>query len=290
MNRLIIILLIILLIAAIVAVVIKLNKQKNLGERDTYHEDHVSAPTAESGASNGTSEESTIPSAEKSNTNSAEATPDNEVPGTIAEQESRVAADDEQAAPVKESVKAERKNTESVSAEVSTTKTAENEAITDIAAETAVIGGTSAETAAIEGTSAETVVVEDTSAETVAEESTILKRYIDREKQTMVREAIEARLENKQPLHTPNQITAFMKDFKLAYVGYLEALHAANPELTSSDELVLALMASGLSIPQICMLLESKPRTIWSRRLRIKNHIGLTNQDDLDEWVKANFD
>jgi len=105
------------------------------------------------------------------------------------------------------------------------------------------------------------------------------------EKQANLRKLIQSRAEMEQPFKTPNQIASFMKEFNEAYPGYMQSLKETHPDLTNSDELVLAFMINDLSIQQICTLLESKPRTIWSRRLRIKNHLGLTTNDDLDEWV-----
>lgn len=105
-------------------------------------------------------------------------------------------------------------------------------------------------------------------------------------KRHLLYQLINERAELEQPFKNQNQIKSFLKEFNEAYPGYLSSLRHQYKELTGSDELVLALMVNELSIQQICCLLESKPRTIWSRRLRIKNHLGLTNDDNIDEWVQ----
>lgn len=105
-------------------------------------------------------------------------------------------------------------------------------------------------------------------------------------KRHLLYQLINERAELEQPFKNQNQIKSFLKEFNEAYPGYLSSLRHQYKELTGSDELVLALMVNELSIQQICCLLESKPRTIWSRRLRIKNHLGLTNEDNIDEWVQ----
>lgn len=104
--------------------------------------------------------------------------------------------------------------------------------------------------------------------------------------QAMLKKLLNERVQMEQPFKTPNQIKAFMKSFNEAYPDYMSDIKQNHPEVTDADALVIAFMINELNIQQICVLLNSKPRTVWSRRLRIKTHLGLTQNDDLDQWVK----
>lgn len=107
--------------------------------------------------------------------------------------------------------------------------------------------------------------------------------------QAMLKKLLNERVQMEQPFKTPNQIKAFMKSFDEAYPGYMNGIKQNHPEVTDADALVIAFMINELNIQQICVLLNSKPRTVWSRRLRMKTHLGLTQNDDLDQWVKESI-
>lgn len=77
----------------------------------------------------------------------------------------------------------------------------------------------------------------------------------------------------------------FQEEFNSLYNNLLTNLKTQYPALTSADLQMIALMVLGLSISDICLLLNQTKHTVWSRRLRIKTHLSLTKEDDLDEWV-----
>ena len=77
----------------------------------------------------------------------------------------------------------------------------------------------------------------------------------------------------------------FLMEFNAASYNLLEQLKKEHEQLTKTDLLISALILTGLSIPDICVLLNQAKRTIWSRRQRIKTHLGLTEDDNLDEWL-----
>ena len=45
-------------------------------------------------------------------------------------------------------------------------------------------------------------------------------------------------------------------------------------------------MVLKLSIQDICILLDISNRTLYNHRNRIKQHLGLAENEDLDEWIK----
>lgn len=77
----------------------------------------------------------------------------------------------------------------------------------------------------------------------------------------------------------------FRKKFNEAYGNLLSSLKEEHPQLTTSDMQVIALTLIGLDISDICLLLNLTKRTIWSRRQRIKEHVGLGNDESLEDWL-----
>ena len=60
-------------------------------------------------------------------------------------------------------------------------------------------------------------------------------------------------------------------------------------ELTSSDLIVISLMCLEIDITDCCSLLDMNINTMYVRRKRIKKHIGLSKEDDLEDWIKENI-
>lgn len=69
-------------------------------------------------------------------------------------------------------------------------------------------------------------------------------------------------------------------------ITYLKQEHI---ELTTSDLIVIVLITLGLDISDSCVLLNMSKDTMYVRRKRIKKHLGLDNEIDLDEWIKENI-
>ena len=49
---------------------------------------------------------------------------------------------------------------------------------------------------------------------------------------------------------------------------------------------VMALYMLGMDNADVCLLLGLTQRTIWSRRMRIKNRIGLAEKENIDKWLE----
>jgi len=60
-------------------------------------------------------------------------------------------------------------------------------------------------------------------------------------------------------------------------------------DLTSSDLIVISLMCLEIDITDCCSLLDMNINTMYVRRKRIKKHIGLSKEDDLECWIKENI-
>jgi hypothetical protein len=88
---------------------------------------------------------------------------------------------------------------------------------------------------------------------------------------------------------TEEQWQGFLKEFEGAYGDILTKLQNIYPRLTSTDLQVIALYILGIDNSDICLLTGATQRTIWSRRMRIKNRIGLGEKESLDKWIEREF-
>jgi len=60
-------------------------------------------------------------------------------------------------------------------------------------------------------------------------------------------------------------------------------------DLTSSDLIVISLICLDIDITDCCSLLDVELNTMYMRRKRIKKHIGLSKDDDLEDWINENI-
>ena len=77
----------------------------------------------------------------------------------------------------------------------------------------------------------------------------------------------------------------FLQEFNGCYNNLLTDLQQRCPKLTIADMQVIALTIVGVDIADICLLLGLSQRTVWSRRQRIKNRLGLTGTQDIAQLV-----
>lgn len=85
---------------------------------------------------------------------------------------------------------------------------------------------------------------------------------------------------------TSEQWQDFLQEFNGCYGNLLTDLQQSYPRLTNADMQVIALIVFGLDISDICLLLGLTQRTIWSRRLRIKSHLGLATGESIEHWIQ----
>jgi hypothetical protein len=111
-----------------------------------------------------------------------------------------------------------------------------------------------------------------------------MKRHKEDKVPAWVQEFVETNL-----IMTDEQWASFRDEFNANYSNFLTRLKAEHPALTSSDLQVIALTVLGVDISDICRLLNLTKRTVWGRRLRIKDHLGLTPEDQLDDWLQGNM-
>ena len=85
---------------------------------------------------------------------------------------------------------------------------------------------------------------------------------------------------------TEEQWQNFFIEFNGCYGDLLIHLQQDYPRLTNTDIQALALYILGLDNADICLLLGLTQRTIWSRRMRIKDRVGLGDKESLDQWIE----
>ena len=85
---------------------------------------------------------------------------------------------------------------------------------------------------------------------------------------------------------TEGQWKDFLEEFNNCHYHFLAYLHTRYPHLTTTDMQVIALMLLGLDISDICLLLGSAQRTIWSRRQRIKKRMEINENISLEECLQ----
>jgi len=78
-------------------------------------------------------------------------------------------------------------------------------------------------------------------------------------------------------------------DINKLYNGFIDQLSGKHQALTSLDLKVLALVRMELSITDSCTLLNMSKPTMYQRRKRIKERIGMEDLADLDGWLKEQF-
>ena len=79
----------------------------------------------------------------------------------------------------------------------------------------------------------------------------------------------------------------FLQEFNNCHNNFLVQLQSRYPRLTRTDLQVIALILLGLDTPDICLLLGLTPRTIWSRRQRIKNRMDIGEGQSPEEFLHA---
>ena len=86
---------------------------------------------------------------------------------------------------------------------------------------------------------------------------------------------------------TDEQWKNFFVEFNICYGDLLTTMRKNYPRLTSTDTQVIALYILGMDNSDICLLMGLTQRTVWSRRMRIKDRIGLGEKESLDKWIKT---
>lgn len=88
------------------------------------------------------------------------------------------------------------------------------------------------------------------------------------------------------PLQEQEKI--WLDSFNASTNNLLQRLKQQFPELTNADCRLIMYIYLGFSNLDICMITNITKETIWRRRNRIKQHLGLSDSDNLDDWLRKN--
>ncbi len=87
-------------------------------------------------------------------------------------------------------------------------------------------------------------------------------------------------------LLTSNKNTQVLQEeFNTVYHNMLTMLQADYPNITRADITMCVLITLQIPISDVCILMHLPKQTVWNRRNRIKEHIGLGSNDDLERWL-----
>ncbi|MCI7555274.1 MAG: hypothetical protein MST03_00515 [Bacteroidales bacterium] len=84
---------------------------------------------------------------------------------------------------------------------------------------------------------------------------------------------------------SPSQWNEFVEEFNACYEHVLSHLQEQYPDLKTVDIKVISLIILGIDNADICLLLGLAKNTVWNRRNRIKQAIGLDGNTNLDWWL-----
>jgi hypothetical protein len=104
------------------------------------------------------------------------------------------------------------------------------------------------------------------------------------EKQEAFMEAI-----TKQSILSEKEWQYYIDEVNSIFDNKIVLYSKANPLLTKSDLLVIALICIGLDIADSCSLLNMTKNAMYHRRKIIRERIGLSKEVDLSEWIRQNL-
>lgn len=91
----------------------------------------------------------------------------------------------------------------------------------------------------------------------------------------------------RQSVLTDKEWKYYIDEANELFEGKILKLKAEYPLLTDSDLIVISLICLGIDLTNSMLLLDySNVNTMYIRRNRIKNHLGLEKSEDLEKWLK----
>ena len=105
---------------------------------------------------------------------------------------------------------------------------------------------------------------------------------------------VDNKLENfieeitKQSVFSNKERDYYIDEADDLFDGKITNLKTENPQLTKQDLIVITLISLQIKIADSCILLNMSQNTMYKRRDRIINHIGLSSITELETWVIQN--
>ena len=105
----------------------------------------------------------------------------------------------------------------------------------------------------------------------------------------------ENKLENfieeitKQSVFSDKERDYYIDEVNSLFDGKITRIKTENPQLTKQDLIVITLISLQINIADSCILLNMSQNTMYKRRDRIINHIGLSTITELEAWITQNL-
>jgi tetratricopeptide (TPR) repeat protein len=91
----------------------------------------------------------------------------------------------------------------------------------------------------------------------------------------------------KQSILLETEWQYYIEEVNHLFDGKITALKNKYPQITQSDLIVIAMVSLQMDITNCCSLLNMSLNTMYTRRKRIKKHIGQVGDTDLEKWLAA---
>lgn len=85
---------------------------------------------------------------------------------------------------------------------------------------------------------------------------------------------------------TPQKVDEYIRNYQKLVPDWKEKYNLQHKNMTSQEINIFILMLLNLSINDISLLLNLTNRSLYNYRNRIKQHLGLSENEDLDEWIR----
>ena len=85
---------------------------------------------------------------------------------------------------------------------------------------------------------------------------------------------------------TPQKVDEYIRNYQDLVPDWKEKYNLQHKKMTSQEISIFILMLLNMSITDISLLLNLTNRSLYNYRNRIKQHLGLAENEDLDEWIR----
>jgi len=92
----------------------------------------------------------------------------------------------------------------------------------------------------------------------------------------------------RQAIISENEWKYYTDEVNHLFDNKINELKVKITELTPLDLIVISLICLDIDITNACSLLDMSSNTMYTRRVRLKNKMGIAKEVDLEKWVKQN--
>ncbi len=94
---------------------------------------------------------------------------------------------------------------------------------------------------------------------------------------------------SNQSIISKSEQSLYIDEIDKLFGGKIRQIPLQHINVTDSDLILLALICLGCDITSCSVLLNMNKNTVYTRRKRIKSHIGITAEMDIEEWAEKHI-